>query len=370
MLKITNLKVVKNLNFEQSTELKQTNILKMKFFANFLLSFLLIFLCSSCAQKPAQIVNRSKNIYNKNNELSKKKYDARKASDEIKPNIKYDVRADDAKLKNTQIEVGAGDTLYSVAKKHQVTMRDLIAQNNLTSPYILKNGTVLTIPTPNYHEVKTGETLYAISRIYNMKINALIEMNDLKMPYSVKVGEKIRIAKLENNSSINVVKNSSENKEQTIDRNPKNSTKTEEKKSQTKSEPNLVEKTLDKFNHFSWPIRGSVTSGFGPKSGGLYNDGINIKAKEGLDVKSSESGVVAYVGNELKGYGNLVIVKHSGGWITAYAHLGKTFVKRGQNIVKAEKIGTVGSTGNVTSPQLYFGLRKGRDAVNPQNYLK
>ncbi len=126
----------------------------------------------------------------------------------------------------------------------------------------------------------------------------------------------------------------------------------------------------DKKNIFSWPVRGAVISKFGPKKGGLYNDGINIKAREGASVGSAEDGVVAYVGNELKGYGNLIIIKHSQGWITAYAHLKEFNVKRGQKILKSQKIGLVGSTGSVSFPQLYFGLRKGREALNPQNYLK
>ncbi len=79
---------------------------------------------------------------------------------------------------------------------------------------------------------------------------------------------------------------------------------------------------------------------------------------------------MAYVGNELKGYGNLVIVKHSSGWITAYGHLSKTGVARGQKVSKGQSIAKVGSTGNVDSPQLYFGLRRGREAVNPESYIK
>ena len=79
---------------------------------------------------------------------------------------------------------------------------------------------------------------------------------------------------------------------------------------------------------------------------------------------------MAYVGNELKGYGNLIIIKHSGGWITAYAHLNSFDVKRGQKVAQSAQIGTVGITGNVSEAQLYFSLRKGRDALNPQNYLK
>ena len=110
-------------------------------------------------------------------------------------------------------------------------------------------------------------------------------------------------------------------------------------------------------------------SKFGPKPGGLYNDGINIKAKGGDNVKATEDGVVAYVGNELRGYGNLIIIKHSGGWISAYGHLDQTKIKRGIKVKKGQNIATIGSTGNVKSPQLYFGLRKGREAVNPQSYL-
>ena len=322
----------------------------MSFFLKVFLTFVLIFAGFSCSQKPAQITNRSKNIYNKNSGASKAKY--------------RDARGSTAKeaVKNNQIEVGASDTIFSISKKYQVPLRDLITQNNLTPPYSLKVGSRLTIPVTNYHEVKAGETLYAISRAYNMKIDQLIEINDLKQPYGVKVGDRIKISKSE--------KVATETKEQQASYNLKNAAKAAEKSEEKKPEVGVVDKILDKFNKFSWPVRGAVVSRFGPKSGGLYNDGIGIKAKEGTEVKASEDGVVAYVGNELKGYGNLVIVKHSGGWITAYAHLAKATATRGQKVSKGQKIGTVGSTGNVTTPQLYFGLRKGRDAVNPENYLK
>jgi hypothetical protein len=117
-------------------------------------------------------------------------------------------------------------------------------------------------------------------------------------------------------------------------------------------------------------VKGTIISKFGPKSAGLFNDGINIKAQQGQAVVASEDGIIAYVGDELKGYGNLVIIKHAGGWISAYAHLKNYGVELGQKIEKGQKIGIIGNTGKVKSPQLYFGLRKGRDAVNPENYLK
>ncbi|OFW80652.1 MAG: hypothetical protein A2887_00640 [Alphaproteobacteria bacterium RIFCSPLOWO2_01_FULL_40_26] len=297
-----------------------------------LLIFVFIF-SFSCLQKPAQIVNRGNVVYNKN-------FSKRLEKSSEKPSTQ---------LRNHEVEVQVGDTLYSLAKRHNITLRDLIKQNNLVAPYILKPGARLTIPAPSYHEVKIGDTLYSISRLYGMKLNLLVEMNDLQAPYAIKVGERLRIEKFGKDSSQNfrIIKEKAEI-----------------------HSPNFIEKTLDKFNHFSWPVYGKVISKFGPKSGGLYNDGINISAKEGEVVKSSEDGVVAYVGNELKGYGNLIIVKHSGGWITAYAHLKDTTVSRGQRVKKGQKIATIGATGNVQSPQLYFGLRKGRDAVNPENYLK
>ena len=348
--------------------------------------FLLIALGFSCSQKPAQVLNRSRAHYGQNNQANKEKYKNITKKEVLKtkelPPIKEVVSfktASTATLapvaaaptadltqnknsKNTQIDIVAGDTLLSISKKHQVTLRDLIKQNQLTPPYSLKVGTKLLIPAPHYHEVKTGDTLYSISRLYNMKVNNLIEMNDLRGPYGVRLGEKLRIEKFaEENvaSAVPVVSVAAVKME--VAKN---------EASEVKAPEPIIERVEDKFNQFSWPLKGEVVSKFGPKKGGLYNDGINIKAKEGEDVKASEDGVVAYVGNELKGYGNLIIVKHSNGWITAYAHLKNSLVTRGKKVKKGDKIATVGSTGNVSSSQLYFGLRKGRDAVNPQSYLK
>jgi murein DD-endopeptidase MepM/ murein hydrolase activator NlpD len=311
----------------------------MKFFVTKSIAFLLIVSCLACSQKPAQVLNRGKNVYDK--KIVKRQEPKAVAA-------------------GGEIEVGAGDTLFSISKKYQVVLRDLIKQNNLQPPYELKAGTRLVLPVANYHEVKVGETLYSISRNYNMKINSLIELNNLKEPYAIKVGDKLKIEKLSTNVAATELKPLP--------------AKAQEIKTEAVSSPSVAaiskEEIPDKTSGFSWPIKGSVVSQFGPKKGGLYNDGINIKAKEGAEVRAAKEGVVAYVGNELKGYGNLVIIKHSQGWITAYAHLKSSLVARGQKISKGEKIGLVGASGNVNSPQLYFGLRKGRDAVNPANYLK
>ena len=120
---------------------------------------------------------------------------------------------------------------------------------------------------------------------------------------------------------------------------------------------------------FRWPVRGRVIAGFGPKPNGLQNDGINLAVPEGTPIKAAEDGVVAYAGNELKGYGNLVLVRHANGFVTAYANASEIMVKRGDTVKRGQVIAKSGQTGNVTSPQLHFEIRKGATPVDPSQYL-
>ena len=409
--------------------------------------FLLLFILSltSCLQEPAKVINRGNMNYNKKNQFNQDKYR------NIVQN-KSNTTNSNSILSGNQAEIKQGDTLYSIAKKHDVSLAELIEINNLEPPYSLKTGTKIKIPASNFHESRDGDTLYSISRIYDMKVNDLIALNNLQFPYSIYPGDKLKIVNKknktlpsENSSNIVVEKNLEsikknnskpviiENKtvetktnlaenlknksnfksaeerakeitekdpslpmlskktykpaeikaqmpNQNIAKSPNNVkniiTPSQEKIVETKLsinkpiDKNSIKKIASKNNEFCWPVRGTVISKFGPKSAGLFNDGINIKAQLGQSVVSSEDGIVAYVGDELKGYGNLVIIKHAGGWISAYAHLKNYGVELGQKIEKGQKIGIVGNTGKVKSPQLYFGLRKGRDAVNPENYLK
>ncbi len=115
---------------------------------------------------------------------------------------------------------------------------------------------------------------------------------------------------------------------------------------------------------FLWPVKGKLISGYGPKPDGLHNDGLNIAAGKGTAVVAADNGVVAYAGNELRGFGNLLLVKHADGWITAYAHLDSIEVERGATVKRGQVVGRVGQTGSVNSPQLHFELRKGSQAVD------
>ena len=120
---------------------------------------------------------------------------------------------------------------------------------------------------------------------------------------------------------------------------------------------------------FLWPVRGHVLENYGAGADGTHNDGINIAAARGAPVQAADAGTVAYSGNELRGYGNLILIKHANGWISAYAHCDLILVKTGQKVGRGQVIARVGSTGNVSEPQLHFELRRGKRPVDPRDYL-
>ncbi len=126
------------------------------------------------------------------------------------------------------------------------------------------------------------------------------------------------------------------------------------------------EQTASVSGEFRWPARGRVIAGFGANGG---NEGINIAVPEGTPVKATEAGTVTYAGSEVKGYGNLVLIRHENGFVSAYAHNGSFNVKRGEQVKRGQVIATSGQTGNVTSPQLHFELRKGAVPVDPMKHL-
>ena len=116
-------------------------------------------------------------------------------------------------------------------------------------------------------------------------------------------------------------------------------------------------------------MRGRIIAGFGAKPNGEKNDGINLAVPEGTSVKAAEAGTVIYAGNELEGYGNLVLIRHADGWVSAYANNESLAVKRGDKVRRGETVAHAGMTGSVSSPQVHFELRKGAKPVNPLDYL-
>ncbi len=282
------------------------------------------------------------------------------------------------------ITVAKGDTLYSISRRYDVPLRDLITTNNLRPPYTLAVGQVLRIPSARYHIVEKGDTLYSISKRYGVDLTTLSRVNHIEPPYTLTIGQRLDLPgavttntaaydtedttewyapKTTSKKSTSTAKKSSTAKKAST---AKKQTVKKASSSTSKSKATTVQKRSSKF---AWPVKGKVISKFGAIGKGRNNDGINIQAPKGTAVKAADKGTVVYAGNELKGFGNLILVKHSGGWITAYAHNQKLLVKKGQKVVKGEKIATVGDTGGVNEPQLHFEVRAGKKAVNPLSYL-
>lgn len=255
---------------------------------------------------------------------------ARSAPDQVQP--------------SRQVTVQRGDTVYAISRRHGTDVRALIAANNLKPPYLLRPGDKLRLPGARVHVVARGETSYGISRQYGVDLATLARENGLKPPYVLHVGQRLTLP----------------------------AQAAAPRATASAPTPAAVRTALpspSRRQGFTWPLQGRLLSSFGPKAGGLHNDGINLAAARGTPVKAADTGVVAYAGSDLRAFGNLVLVQHQGGWVTAYAHLDRIAVRRGQAIGRGDLIGHVGQTGGVTSPQLHFEIRQGRRAVNPLQHL-
>lgn len=255
------------------------------------------------------------------------------------------------------IVVARGDTVYGLSRKHGVEVRDLISANNLRPPYLLRPGDRLSLPGSRFHVVRRGETGYSISRRYGVDVTTLMRMNNIRPPYRLAVDQRLRIPQ----STTQVAAVEPAPTKRPIVRTPP-----------PKSTPaNTEVKASSKVSQsgFQWPVEGRVISSFGPKENGLHNDGINIATKRGAHVRAARDGVVAYAGNGFKGFGNILLVRHSGGWITAYAHNERLLVSKGQAVKRGQVIARAGSSGSVSTSQLHFEIRRGKEPVNPRAQL-
>ena len=266
----------------------------------------------------------------------------------------------DAFINATAVTVGRGDTVYAIARRHQVSPREIIEVNNLRPPYRLEIGQRIKLPGGRIHVVRKGEYLSLIAQKYNSDAFSIARINGVGKPYTIYPGQKLRIPRGTANVATRTSSAAASSKPQS------GRTRTATNASPVK----IPKPPVMSGQGFLWPVKGKVISEFGPKAKGLQNDGINIAAPKGAVVKAAQNGVVAYAGNELRGFGNLLLVKHSDGWITAYAHNDSLLVKKGDKISKGQNIARIGSTGNVSTPQLHFELRKGRQAVDPTPYLR
>lgn len=277
-------------------------------------------------------------------------------------------------------EVQAGETIFAVARKSNVAMRDLIEANGLASPYRLRAGQRIIIPQARYHRVRAGETLYAIARQYDVDMPSIVRANGLTAPYTVAAGQRLRLP--ERLTEASTPRNAAAPVRTATPARPPSSataataagaplpTVRPSAGRQIAAVPRAIPKPPPRSGRtFAWPVDGRVISRFGGKPGGMRNDGINIATRRGAPVRAAEDGVVAYTGNEIKGFGNMLLLRHADGWMTAYAHNETVLVKLGDRVRRGQVVARVGSSGSVTSPQLHFEIRKGTVAVDPTRHL-
>ena len=262
--------------------------------------------------------------------------------------------------------VAADETLYGIARRSGVALRDLIAANGLGPPYRLRRGQRLQIPAVRYHKVAAGETLYSISRRHRVSLYALARHNRVPPPYNIRAGQRLRLPASDAPARAQPVIADKSTQRTASEGNtaapvPRGKPKVRR--------PVTTRPPARAGVRFAWPVKGRVISGFGVKPNGLHNDGINIAVKKGTAVRAADNGVVVYAGNELRGFGNLLLLRHRGGWLTAYGHNQALVVKVGDVVRRGQRIARSGSTGNITLPQLHFEIRRGRKAVNPVRHL-
>jgi murein DD-endopeptidase MepM/ murein hydrolase activator NlpD len=242
------------------------------------------------------------------------------------------------------------------------------------------------------HTIAPGETLMKLSRQYKKTLTELAKANNLAPHTQVKVGDRIVIPGLRGQQQQQLAAATSAPgiqqprpaqqpqqlaqqpawppAPQTVaSREPTSTARVVSPATESPVAEKTKAETTSSLPGFRWPVRGRVVTAFGPRPSGQQNDGINVAVPEGTPVKAAEDGVVAYAGNELKTYGNLVLIRHSNGYVTAYAHASEILVKRDEPIKRGQVIAKSGQTGNVSAPQLHFEIRKGSSPVDPMPYL-
>jgi murein DD-endopeptidase MepM/ murein hydrolase activator NlpD len=310
----------------------------------------------------------------------------------------------------TTIIVGTSDTLDILAHRYNVTPAAILQANGYKGPRALSPGQQLIIPhpaaavaaapalaapaskpvavaaVPSVHVVNHGDTLLSIARRNHVSVAELAKANNIDPQAKLKLGMKLTVPAGKTAAvapaapvvvaaaqpaaalappATKLAAATPAGPQQTA-RLAQATTKIEDTPAEA---PVKAAEATGALPTFRWPVRGKVITSYGAKTNGKANDGINLAVPEGTPVKAAEDGVVAYSGNELKGYGNLVLVRHSNGYVTAYAHASELLVKRGDTIKRGQIIAKSGQSGEVGSPQLHFEIRKGSNPVDPLQFL-
>ena len=316
----------------------------------------------------------------------------------------------------TAVTVAPGETVDSIAHRHGVPVSAIMEANNLASPHAIQAGQRLVIPryipslsagttvavlpahpapstmkpisTPaapapvptvsaspaghatapassEVHVVAAGDTLSKIARHYGRTLPELAKANNIQPNAKLNIGDRILIP------DARIGRAKTEGEPPAAPASKPDGKETAAVVTPTPAAPNSAAsgKAVAEAMPLRWPVHGKVIAAFGSKSNGQPNDGIDVEVPENTPVKAADDGVVAYAGNELKGYGNLVLVRHPSGYVTAYAHAKELLVKKGDPIKRGQVIAKSGQTGNAEVPELHFEVRKGTAPMDPMQFL-
>ena len=250
---------------------------------------------------------------------------------------------------NGMILVNKDDTIYSIANKYKVVPKDIIDDNNLVEPYNLKENQILFLRNKNLYVIRFGDNLEKISLKFAVNKSDIIRINKLSKPYQLKVGNKILIPQTKDFSVVDLIIDKKIYKSE-----PKISNKNRIINAKSLNSPNFI-----------WPSKGQIIKNFGVFGKGQHYDGVDIKASNNSPIYSIYEGTVAFTGSEIKKFGNLILIKHKNGWLSAYSNVGKFNVKQGSSIKKGELI----AYSSNDLDYYHFQLRHNRNPVNPIEFL-
>ena len=324
-----------------------------------------------------------------------------------------------------QIEVQPGDTLYGLSRRHRVGVAELMQVNNLTNPN-LQPGQKLYLPQGyaanrsqpapvqtasvqqpapvgvpadldakyrGSYTMRQGDSLYGVSRTYGVPVAELQQANGITDARGLKAGSVLRVPDNGGSGASQPMQQVAVNPPPSYQQ-PSNipsthqptiinggggngqytqvtTRNTNDAATGAIAPPAQPQQTAARgSDKLRWPVSGRIITGFGQRTDGTHNDGINLSVPLGTSVHAAEAGTVAYAGSELKGYGNLILLRHDNGWVTAYAHNDQLTVKRGDKVQRGQVIATAGRTGSVDQPQVHFELRQGSKPVDPVPFLE
>jgi murein DD-endopeptidase MepM/ murein hydrolase activator NlpD len=280
-------------------------------------------------------------------------------------------------------EVQRGDHIDALARAFSTSRDTLIRANHIRSPFTIHPGEIVKVPVAKAYVARSGDTLPGVARRFAVGVDELAQLNHISTRAALQPGQEIGLPSSMRDRGPQAAYAATTPTYRTEPAPPPRRYGQIQAAEPTQAPPHatygyqtsqppgrasgsvsqvapqLSDSEIAQAAHgrFVWPIRGDMLARFGAQGVGRRNDGIDIRASQGTAVKAAASGEVVYAGNQVPGFGNLVLIKHPDGWVTAYAHLDQVDVQMKQQVSQGQAVGSVGTSGGATEPELHFEVR-------------